>query len=528
MASSVDSPQMDELLLQLAFARGDNRRGGPARPAWNDAVAARAGRRGQVVNAYGKPKKPAPPKAQARWRRAAPRPGRKPLAPKNARPVKNAAVPTKLSAPQALPEVAGAFPQPSAPRPRVPAKPPGPRRAAAPGRRVVPAHPRPPAGCQPARPEATQPMTEDAAAAFVRLNGGGEIRGLRLFEDTVNIRVELDLGSPVAERLLDGPRAPTPEPAVEPPTMEPLEPMLEAVAAPTPEPPEPAVAPVPDEPTTEAPPTPAAPAPEPLFAVGARVEARFEDGDEWYAGVIEATRGDAYDVAYDDGDRETNVAAALVREEVASASMQLAPEPTPEAAPVPAAATTPRRAELEIPPPRRPPSEPSEANELLAVADAVAPQTVDDAVSNDASSALGEDASDGGTAEAPLARDDVAAPPSLQPTTTQTTDAYRDDDFEDFEDAMPPGPRTIGAASKLQGAALAWLQYKRCDAPPEKTTWTVAEVRATVCINGEVDADKFAKLGWKVCNQALTRLKAPSRGATKDLADRLAALLVKT
>jgi len=414
-------------------------------------------------------------------------------------------------------------------------------------------------------------MTEDAAAAFVRLNGGGAIRGLRLFEDTVNIRVELDLGSPVAERLLDGPRAPelvaeptreeatsepSPEPAVEPPqpTTEPPEPAPEAAAVPTPErsepavaptpstdlpdepapersESEPAVAPVPDEPATEAPPTPIAP--EPLFAVGARVEARFEGGDEWYAGVIENVHKGAYDVAYDDGDRETNVAAALVREEVASASMRSldgvgptppAPEPTPETAPeaapeaapkavpMPAAAPTLRRAELDVGPVRRPPAEPSEADELT-VADAVAPDVPAD------------DASDGGTAAAPLTRDDTApAPPILQPTTTQTTDGYGDSDFE--EDETPPGARTIGAASKLQGAALAWLQYKRCDAPPEKTTWTVAEVRATVCTNENVSADEFAKLGWKVCNQALTRLKAPSRGATKDLADRLAALLV--
>ena len=80
---AVEGAQMDDLLLQLAFARG----GGPKKqakqkPAWNDAVEA-------VVSAYGGKKKPKPPKqAPSRWK-AAPRPGRKPLAPKrNARPAK--------------------------------------------------------------------------------------------------------------------------------------------------------------------------------------------------------------------------------------------------------------------------------------------------------------------------------------------------------------------------------------------------------------------------------------------------------
>ena len=85
----------------------------------------------------------------------------------------------------------------------MPAKPQARPRRDRPGRVVIDPgppgiNPRPPAGCPPARPEATQPLTEDAAAAFVRLNGGGEIRGLKLFEDTVNIRVELDLGAPTA------------------------------------------------------------------------------------------------------------------------------------------------------------------------------------------------------------------------------------------------------------------------------------------------------------------------------------------
>ena len=124
-----------------------------------------------------------------------------------------------------------------------------------------------------------------------------------------------------------------------------------------------------------------------------------------------------------------------------------------------------------------------------------------------------EDASDGGTAVAPNA------------TATQTTDGYGDDDFEDFTETRPPGARTVGAASKLQDAVLGWLEYKRCDAPPEKTEWTLNEVRASVCVDGEVSAASFEKLGWKVCHQALTRLKAPNRGPTKDLAVRLASLL---
>ena len=262
----------------------------------------------------------------------------------------------------------------------------------------------------------------------------------------------------------------------------------------------------PEEPSTDAPEEPVQPA---RFAVGARVEARFEAGETWYAGVIERVDGDAYDVAYDDGDHESNVAAALVREEVVTTRSldagptpvptspePSAPEPTPEAAPT--ASPTPKRPErtIDVAPPRRPPAEPRESADLLNVADAVAPE---------------EDASDGGTAAAP--------------TQTQTTDGYGDDDFEDFTETIKPGARTIGAASKLQDAVLGWLEYKRCDAPPEKTEWTLNEVRASVCVDGEVSSASFEKLGWKVCHQALTRLKAPNRGPTKDLADRLASLL---
>ena len=244
------------------------------------------------------------------------------------------------------------------------------------------------------------------------------------------------------------------------------------------------------------------------FAVGARVEARFEAGETWYAGVIERVDGDAYDVAYDDGDHESNVAAALVREEVVTTrSLDVGPTPVPTSpepsAPEPTPEPTPKRPErtIDVAPPRRPPAEPRESADLLNVADAVAPE---------------EDASDGGTAVAPNA------------TATQTTDGYGDDDFEDFTETIKPGARTIGAASKLQDAVLGWLEYKRCDAPPEKTEWTLNEVRASVCVDGDVSSASFEKLGWKVCHQALTRLKAPNRGPTKDLADRLASLLNTT
>ena len=100
MAPSVDSPEMDDLLLKLAFARG----GGPKKqakqkPAWNDAVEA-------VRSAYGGRKRPAPPKqAPSRWK-PAPRPGRKPLAPKrNARPAKK---PSMAKPEKVLPEVPAA------------------------------------------------------------------------------------------------------------------------------------------------------------------------------------------------------------------------------------------------------------------------------------------------------------------------------------------------------------------------------------------------------------------------------------
>ena len=214
--------------------------------------------------------------------------------------------------------------------------------------------------------------------------------------------------------------------------------------------------------------------------------------------MIERVDGDAYDVAYDDGDHESNVAAALVREEVVTTrSLDAGPTPVPTAARS-RRPPTPKRPErtIDVAPPRRPPAEPRESADLLNVADAVAPE---------------EDASDGGTAVAPNA------------TATQTTDGYGDDDFEDFTETIKPGARTLGAASKLQDAVLGWLEYKRCDAPPEKTEWTLNEVRPRSASTAR--SPQHHSRSWAGRSAAgATRLKAPNRGPTKDLADRLASL----
>ena len=52
---------------------------------------------------------------------------------------------------------------------------------------------------------------------------------------------------------------------------------------------------------------------EPKFAVGARVEARFEGKATYYAGKITEVTGSTYSIAYDDGDHESNVAEDLIR-----------------------------------------------------------------------------------------------------------------------------------------------------------------------------------------------------------------------
>ena len=49
------------------------------------------------------------------------------------------------------------------------------------------------------------------------------------------------------------------------------------------------------------------------FAVGDRIEARFEGKATYYAGKITEVTGSTYSIAYDDGDRESNVAEDLIR-----------------------------------------------------------------------------------------------------------------------------------------------------------------------------------------------------------------------
>ena len=50
------------------------------------------------------------------------------------------------------------------------------------------------------------------------------------------------------------------------------------------------------------------------FAVGRRVEARWDGGKEWYPGKITAVHGDGlYAVHYDDGDDEPRVPLHLLR-----------------------------------------------------------------------------------------------------------------------------------------------------------------------------------------------------------------------
>ena len=59
--------------------------------------------------------------------------------------------------------------------------------------------------------------------------------------------------------------------------------------------------------------SPVSPPAAPKFAVGARVEARFEGKATYYAGKITEVTGATYSIAYDDGDRETNVEEDLIR-----------------------------------------------------------------------------------------------------------------------------------------------------------------------------------------------------------------------
>ena len=59
--------------------------------------------------------------------------------------------------------------------------------------------------------------------------------------------------------------------------------------------------------------SPVSPPAAPKFAVGDRVEARFEGKATYYAGKITEVTGATYAIAYDDGDRETDVAEDLIR-----------------------------------------------------------------------------------------------------------------------------------------------------------------------------------------------------------------------
>jgi hypothetical protein len=76
----------------------------------------------------------------------------------------------------------------------------------------------------------------------------------------------------------------------------------------------------PEEPAEPAKP----PAPVPAFAIGARVEARYNGGESWYPGKIFTAHPDgSFYIKYDDGDEEDNIPASDIR-----------PEPTAEPEPV--------------------------------------------------------------------------------------------------------------------------------------------------------------------------------------------------
>merc|ERR1719274_332177 len=61
------------------------------------------------------------------------------------------------------------------------------------------------------------------------------------------------------------------------------------------------------------------PAEEVSFQPGDRIEAQFQGRQTWYAGTISRATATGYDVDYDDGDREQNVSATLIRSEVTDA-----------------------------------------------------------------------------------------------------------------------------------------------------------------------------------------------------------------
>ena len=68
------------------------------------------------------------------------------------------------------------------------------------------------------------------------------------------------------------------------------------------------------------------------FQPGDRVEAQFQGGAQWYAGTISRKTATGYDVDYDDGDKEQNVAVTLIRSQVSDAvkALQDKAEGTPK------------------------------------------------------------------------------------------------------------------------------------------------------------------------------------------------------
>ena len=112
------------------------------------------------------------------------------------------------------------------------------------------------------------------------------------------------LASPNSPDVLASPASPTsPNVLASPPKAAPESPpVLASPDAPPASPPE--------IPSLGSPPAPPA---QPKFAFGDRVEARFEGKTTYYAGKITEVTGSTYSIAYDDGDRETDVAEDLIR-----------------------------------------------------------------------------------------------------------------------------------------------------------------------------------------------------------------------
>ena len=121
---------------------------------------------------------------------------------------------------------------------------------------------------------------------------------------------------------------------------------MEATTAPPPLPPGAPATAVGPPVAVSAAPAPAAPKKQQSFKALDRVDARFQGDVTWYPGTIAtALPGDKYDIAYDDGDREYAVPAALIRKatvapvditslavgEAAAAPAPAAPAPAPAA-----------------------------------------------------------------------------------------------------------------------------------------------------------------------------------------------------